>query len=516
MKGKLLAILLLIITVFSLQTPAAASTAENGPIENAFTDSAFLTEVYKLLGKTDGEHIYRSDVETIEKLKITSKDIVSFDGIEYFTSLKEFLCYANDIVTLDLSHNPNLEVLDCSYTYLTSLDVSRCPKLMQLDCNYTDLRSLDVRNNPNLTWLVAYGTYLEALDVSNNPLLEELDVWDCRLESLDVSNNPKLEYLDCSWNNMTSVEDIKGLSNCTLLNEDTFCFEPQNIWSDWVITTNPTLTETGEAERTCLNDNHHIKDTVTLPALTDTSVWTKGDNVAPTSEAEGYQVYNSVYGAVTLTLEKLPAPPVIGGIWGYIPLPPPESTSSDSSDNKNPFSDISENDWFFDSVTAAYKHGFMPEYSENKFSPYSIVTRGMFVYILYKLDGEPQTGLSHPFVDVPANEYFADAVAWANNNGIINGYSDTRYAPHEAITREQTAVIIYRYAEYMGLPLTASPDFAYADGADISAYAATAVSRITASRIMQGYENFTFHPLANTIRAEAAVVFERLYNLIDS
>ena len=152
MKRKMFTLLLAIVMVLScIPAPAMAvseAPTDSEPIESAFTDATFLATVRELVGKTNGEHIYQSDVENITELNIYSLGIASLDGIEFFTALTDLICYDNALITLDLSHNPNLEVLDCSYCeYLTSIDVSNCPELSSLDCNDTELQRLDVRQN---------------------------------------------------------------------------------------------------------------------------------------------------------------------------------------------------------------------------------------------------------------------------------------------------------------------------------------------------------------------------------
>ena len=231
MKRKALALLLALMMALScMQVPAMAvseAPADNEPIESVFTDAVFLQAVRELVGKTNGEHIYQSDVEDITELDVSDLYIADLNGIEYFCALRELYCYGNDLLTLNLSHNSNLEVLDCSYNdLLETLDVSGCPELTSLDCNYTSLQKLDVRNNAKLTRLVCFSTFLRTLNISNNPLLEELDTYDTRLANLDVSNNPNLGYLDCSENYMSSIDCVSG-RDYTLLQDTTFTFEPQ-------------------------------------------------------------------------------------------------------------------------------------------------------------------------------------------------------------------------------------------------------------------------------------------------
>ncbi len=110
----------------------------------------------------------------------------------------------------------------------------------------------------------------------------------------------------------------------------------------------------------------------------------------------------------------------------------------------------------------------------------------------------------------------ADAVAWASENGIVNGVSEAEFAPDDAITREQMAAMIYRYSEYKGASPTEAEamQLDYADLADISDYAAEAVMYCNLTGIMIGDENNNFAPLSNATRAEAAAVFERVHGTV--
>lgn len=229
---KIFTLFLSLVMVLSVQAPVMAAPAAQStdePIELAFTDSVFLTAVREIVGKTGSEHIYQSDVENITTLELNEKGIESLNGIEYFTGLEELYCYDNNLLALDLSNNTKIETLDCSFNEnLDTLNVSNCSELKFLDCNNTKLERLDLKNNTKLTQLYCYNTLLRTLNLSNNVLLEELDSYDAHLVYLDLSNNPNLVYLDCSFNHMFSVENIKGLENCTLLSDEVFTFEPQN------------------------------------------------------------------------------------------------------------------------------------------------------------------------------------------------------------------------------------------------------------------------------------------------
>lgn len=195
------------------QTVLPVFADETEPIEAEFTDINFLTAVREKIGKTNGEHIYKSDVESITELDISDKEIKDLRGIEYFTGLKSLLCYANEFPEIDVSNNTELEVLDCSYNMdLTALDVSHNPKLQKLECNYTVVQSLDLTKNLNLTRLVCFGTKMREVNVKDNINLEYLDAERLHLTDLDISNNKKLKHLDCSGSKLTKLDVSNNIS----------------------------------------------------------------------------------------------------------------------------------------------------------------------------------------------------------------------------------------------------------------------------------------------------------------
>lgn len=177
----------------------------------------------------------------------------------------------------------------------------------------------------------------------------------------------------------------------------------------------------------------------------------------------------------------------------------------------NPFTDVSEYYWYFENVKYVNEHGLMDGLAENIFAPDSFITRGMFVTVLYRAEGEPTVSANIPFADVTSDKYYAKAVAWANQNGIVKGVSEAEFAPEDNITREQIATIMLRYASYLGIAAentsSVSPD--YADFASISDYAKDAVTYCTSNGIMQGKDNNLFAPKDNATRAEFAAILNR-------
>lgn len=184
-------------------------------------------------------------------------------------------------------------------------------------------------------------------------------------------------------------------------------------------------------------------------------------------------------------------------------------TEKDNGEWKNPFTDVKENDWFYDSVKYAYENDLMKGISNTEFAPDSDVTRAMFVTVIYRMENEPQTEKC-AFTDVESGSYYENAVAWANENGIVSGISEECFAPNEPITREQMAAIIYRYAAFKGYDITTSSNTSYTDNDNISDYAKDAVIWAAEKSVMTGNTDGSFAPKANTTRAQAASVFMRM------
>ena len=173
------------------------------------------------------------------------------------------------------------------------------------------------------------------------------------------------------------------------------------------------------------------------------------------------------------------------------------------------FTDVPADSWYADAVQYVTENGLMNGTEETAFGPDETTTRGMIVAILYRMEGEPEAEASD-FTDVNADAYYADAVAWANANGIVTGYGDGLFGPDDTITREQMAAILYRYAQYKGYDVTTTGSLdAYTDAAQISNYALTAMQWANEQGLITGSTSTTLEPQGNAIRAEAATILMR-------
>ena len=171
----------------------------------------------------------------------------------------------------------------------------------------------------------------------------------------------------------------------------------------------------------------------------------------------------------------------------------------------NPFTDVKSTDWFYDAVNYVYSEGIMDGTSVYMFSPNNATSRGMLVTILWRLAGEPFEMPVTSFTDVSSSSYYYYAVLWASKYGIVDGLGNNMFGPDQAITREQFAVILYRYAQHCGYSTSANSTLVgYADSNKISSYALTAMRWACGAGLFEGDERANLNPQGQTTRAAAA------------
>lgn len=175
---------------------------------------------------------------------------------------------------------------------------------------------------------------------------------------------------------------------------------------------------------------------------------------------------------------------------------------------ENPFTDVSESDWFYDAVRFANERNLMSGTGDSKFSPQENTSRGMIVTILWRLEGQPEAAKPMTFTDVADGKWYYKAVAWAAENSIVNGHSELRFAPDDSITREQIAAIFYRYAAYKGYDTSAREDLsAFTDKP--SSWALENMRWAVAEGLMQGKGDGLLDPSGYTKRSECATILKR-------
>ncbi len=176
------------------------------------------------------------------------------------------------------------------------------------------------------------------------------------------------------------------------------------------------------------------------------------------------------------------------------------------------FDDLDTTQWYHYDTDYVIEKNIFRGTAKTEFEPNGNITRAMMITVLYRTEGEPEVAGNATFEDIDANAYYAKAVIWGQQNGIIKGYSATEYAPEQAILREQIAAIMFRYAQYKGIDVSVGENtniLSYDDFDKISAYAIPAMQWATGSGMIQGRTESTLNPQALATRAEIAAMLHR-------
>ena len=234
-----------------------------------------------------------------------------------------------------------------------------------------------------------------------------------------------------------------------------------------------------------------------------------GTLITLTVEAEeGYQlkkleVLDSRDQAVELTQQEN------GSYTFTMPESPVTVTAAFAQAEEEPiFQDVTETDWFYAAVQFVYEKGIMSGVEEGLFAPHTVLTRAMLVQTLYALEGKPQAEGGERFEDVSQEEWYADAVAWAAQNGLVAGVGEDRFAPEDALTREQMALILYRYAQHKSydVQVEGEPLESFQDKDEISAWAEEALAWAVDAKLLSGTGESCLSPGGTATRAQVAQV----------
>lgn len=203
---------------------------------------------------------------------------------------------------------------------------------------------------------------------------------------------------------------------------------------------------------------------------------------------------------------------VNGGFTLYAKWTEVGGQTPDDGEWANLFDDVKQGDWFYDYVKYAEKNKLMNGTSKTTFEPNSMLSRAMLVTILWRADNSPYVNYAMKFNDVGESEYYTEAVRWAASEKIVEGVTETEFAPNDNITREQIAVIMHRYAKYKNYDVSVGENtniLSYDDFADISEYAIEAMQYAAGTGLIKGRSASTLNPKDNATRAETAAILER-------
>lgn len=178
---------------------------------------------------------------------------------------------------------------------------------------------------------------------------------------------------------------------------------------------------------------------------------------------------------------------------------------------KTPFYDVPGNQWFHDAVKYVYENKIMSGMTADTFCPNENLTRSQFAAMLYRLEGSPEVVYEERFEDVPAGQWYSEAVTWANDTGVVSGYADSdKFGTEDSITREQIAVMLYRYAAYKGYDVSKTGSIEqFTDSSKVSEYAQEGITWAVGSGFISGKTNEILDPLGLATRAECASIFMR-------
>lgn len=210
-------------------------------------------------------------------------------------------------------------------------------------------------------------------------------------------------------------------------------------------------------------------------------------------------------GMAAVTADSLSPFAVLDGVYTLETLAAPVAG--------NPFTDVKETDWFYKAVLYAYQRSLMNGTAATTFDPQGAVTRAQPPVVLYRLEGSPAVTAQNPFTDVRPGLWYADGITWAAGAGLVDGYSANTYGPGDPVTREQLAVMLWRYAKYKGWDVSMGEDtniLSYADAADISEWAVPAFQWACGAGIIDGTTDNRLAPKAGATRAELAQMLMRL------
>lgn len=202
-------------------------------------------------------------------------------------------------------------------------------------------------------------------------------------------------------------------------------------------------------------------------------------------------------------------------VYPVVPVPDDPSKPADKPTTPDkpvesplPFTDV-KGHWASEYIEKVYEAGLMNGVSDTQFAPSAQLTRGMFVTLIYRLAGSPTVDRTMPFTDV-GSTWYTDAVAWGYKNGVVNGITETEFRPNQALTRQEMITMLYRYA---GKPAASTDSLnAYADAASVADWAKDAMSWSVVEDIINGADG-QLSPAAYTSRAQAAAVFCRFAGL---
>lgn len=177
-----------------------------------------------------------------------------------------------------------------------------------------------------------------------------------------------------------------------------------------------------------------------------------------------------------------------------------------------PFTDVNEGEWYYSDVAYVYTSGLFYGTSETEFSPNGKMQRCMMTTVLHRLAGEPAVSYSAMFRDVPEGKWYTAGTIWAGTEGVVSGVGGGRFNPSANVTRQEIAVILYRYAKKMGYDVSTSASLSgFSDSASVASWSREAMSWAVGAEILNGSSG-ALRPGGDATRSEVSAMLHRFDN----
>ncbi len=426
--------------------------------------------------------------------KVNDSDAISIEDAYYTftpdsigTYIITFVAKDNDTesdahtVTLTVKEKSNTS----SSTPSTEYDISGDEIDGYVTISFTD-NGKRVKGESNVTYPKALGTIISSKRV---PFTDGDTVADVTLRLLDAQGFT-YQHTGTTKNGfyLASIGDftLKGISY------DSFGEFDAGIGSGWMITLNKEFIKYGASEFEVKNDDTikwqytcRLGEDIGDPFYSDSSSSSDKNNKTEDEQKEDKEEIKT------------------------------EDTNKENEVQEKPaftettFADVKKDDWHYESVKYVYERGLM-QGTGNGFEPESKMSRAMLVTVLYRMANPERAENTHSFADVPEGQWYSDAVAWAASNGIVSGISATEFVPDSDISREQMALIIYRFAKMQGYKVSDVADLSsFADTDDVSDWAMDAMSWANKTELVNGTSETTLSPKATATRAQVAAILMR-------
>lgn len=331
---------------------------------------------------------------------------------------------------------------------------------------------------------------------------EDLDnLWENIVGGANVALTP-LTGTSLSWLKGSGTVTMKGLSDAVELTDCDISVRAEGANASFTLDdeiTAASVSGSGSLALTCTAGDVTVRFNGT--AANAVTMTRNGDGVS-FSGAETGSVVVTEGNATTSTTTITPGQDVSVSFDGEIDEKP------EVPDNELPFGDVHNGDWFYESVLWAYDNGLMTGTSATTFAPNTSTTRAMIVAILNRLEDGPTAEGGNRFNDVHTGDWYADAVNWAASEGIVAGFTDNTFQPNAPITREQMAAILYNYAQWKGLDVSARADLSrYSD--QPSEWATEVMQWAVGKGLISGTSATTLDPQGSATRAQVAAILQR-------